>query len=416
MLYNNLFASHLDSAIMNEPTHRPPVADWHSDLDHFDPEFISDPYPIYEELRGQCPVAHSDRYGGMTWLTKASDVSAAANDTEVFSSRRTIISEISTDRRGLILPPINIDPPDHTDYRRLLLPFFTPKATADWEPTIREICSGLLDGLRGQTEFDAAAEYAQEIPGDVTARMLGVPLEDAPQFRAWLHDLLEVGPTQPTVARETTNEMMDYLLALTAERRTDNKDGDMVRYLLDQRIEEAELSDDEIARTLFLLLVAGVDTTWSALGFSLLHLATHPEDRRRIAENKSLIPTAVEEFLRAYSPVFIARVTEEDTEVSGCPVSAGEWTVLAFPSANRDPDLFDRPDEVLIDREENRHSAFGLGVHRCLGSNLARLEMQIALEMWMGQFPNFELTDESAVTYSAGHVRGPRSVPIRITD
>ena len=112
MLYNNLFASHLDSAIMNEPTHRPPVADWHSDLDHFDPEFISDPYPIYEELRDQCPVAHSDRYGGMTWLTKASDVSAAANDTEVFSSRRTIISEISTDRRGLILPPINIDPPD----------------------------------------------------------------------------------------------------------------------------------------------------------------------------------------------------------------------------------------------------------------------------------------------------------------
>ena len=182
------------------------------------------------------------------------------------------------------------------------------------------------------------------------------------------------------------------------------------------RIEGAELSDDEIARTLFLLLIAGVDTTWSALGFSLLHLATHPEDRRRIAENKSLIPTAVEEFLRAYSPVFIARVTEEDTEVSGCPVSAGEWAVLAFPSANRDPDLFDRPDEVLIDREENRHSAFGLGVHRCLGSNLARLEMQIALEMWVQQFPNFELTDESAVTYSGGHVRGPRSVPIRITD
>ena len=112
---------------MNKPTHRPPVADWHSDLDHFDPEFISDPYPIYEELRDQCPVAHSDRYGGMTWLTKASDVSAAANDTEVFSSRRTIISEISTDRRGLILPPINIDPPDHTDYRRLLLPFSLPR-------------------------------------------------------------------------------------------------------------------------------------------------------------------------------------------------------------------------------------------------------------------------------------------------
>ena len=399
---------------MTEPINREPVNDWHSDLDHFDPEFVADPYPIYEDLREQCPVAHSDRYGGMTWLTKASDVAAAANATEIFSSRRTIISEVPTDRRGLVLPPINIDPPEHTEHRRLLLPFFTPKATAEWEPTIREICSRLLGGLQGQTEFDAAAEYAQEIPGDVTARMLGVPLQDTPQFRVWLHDLLEVGPTNPTVQRQTTTEMMDYLLELTRERRADHKDGDVVQYLLDQRMEGEELTDDEIARTLFLLLIAGVDTTWSAISSSLLHLATHPEDRRRIAHNKELIPTAVEEFLRAYSPVFIARVAEENTEVSGCPVNAGEWTVLAFPSANRDPEFFDRPDEVLIDREENRHSAFGLGAHRCLGSNLARLEMQIALEMWMEQFPDFELVDPTAVNYSAGHVRGPRTIPIRI--
>ena len=399
---------------MAELSNREPVTDWHSDLDHFDPEFVADPYPIYEDLRGQCPVAHSDRYGGMTWLTKASDVAAAASSTEIFSSRRTIISEVPTDRLGLILPPINIDPPDHTDHRRLLLPFFTPKATAEWEPTIREICAGLLQELQGKTEFDAATEYAQEIPGDVTARMLGVPLHDTPQFRTWLHDLLEIGPTNPSVARETTAEMMDYLLQLTYERRSDTKEGDVVQYLLDQSIDNERLSDDEIARTLFLLLIAGVDTTWSAIGSSLLHLATHPEDRRRLVENKDLIPTAVEEFLRAYSPVFIARVAEEDTEVSGCPVSAGEWTVLAFPSANRDPELFDRPDEVLIDREENRHSAFGLGADRCLGSNLARLEMQVALEMWVQQFPDFELTDSGAVTYSAGHVRGPRSIPIKI--
>jgi len=399
---------------MSDFSMRPPVTDWHSDLDHFDPNFIADPYPIYEDLRSQCPVAHSDRYGGMTWLTKAEDVAEAALATETFSSRRTIISEVPTDRHGLILPPINIDPPSHTDHRRLLLPFFTPKATAEWEPTIRQICSGLLEDLSGEAEFDVAAKYAQEIPGDVTARMLGVPLEDTPQFRSWLHDLLEVGPTDPDVARETTNEMMTYLLALTSERRADKNDGDMVQYLIDQRVNGVGLTDDEIARTLFLLLIAGVDTTWSALGFSLLHLATNQEDRQRIAADRHLIPTAVEEFLRAYSPVFIARVAQEDTEVAGCPISAGEWTVLAFPSANRDPELFDRPDEVLIDREENRHSAFGLGVHRCLGSNLARLEMQIALEMWMERFPEFELTDISAVTYSAGHVRGPRAIPIRI--
>jgi len=207
---------------------------------------------------------------------------------------------------------------------------------------------------------------------------------------------------------------MDYLLQLTRERRASHHDGDVVQYLLDQRMDGEALSDDAIAKTLFLLLIAGVDTTWSAISSSLLHLATHPEDRQRIAHNKELVPTAVEEFLRAYSPVFIARVTEADTEVSGCPVNAGEWTVLAFPSANRDPEFFDRPDEVLIDREENRHSAFGLGAHRCLGSNLARLEMQIALEMWMERFPDFELVDPDAVTYSAGHVRGPRAIPIKI--
>ena len=400
--------------MMSESTQRPPVKDWHSDLDHFDPDFIADPYPIYEELRGGCPVAHSDRYGGMTWLTRANDVAAAANATETFSSRRTVISEVPTDRHGLVLPPINIDPPHHTERRRLLLPFFTPAATADWEPTIRQICSGLLDGLDGRTEFDAASEYAQEIPGDVTARMLGVPLEDTPQFRWWLHDLLELGPNDPTLARETTTRMMDYMLGLISDRRRAGGDGDLVQYLLEQRVDGQELSDDEMARTLFLLLIAGIDTTWSALGFCLLHLATHPEDRHRLASDPSLLPTAVEEFLRAYSPVFIARVAEHDTDIAGCPVSAGDWTVLAFPSANRDPELFERPDEVLIDREENRHSAFGLGVHRCLGSNLARLEMQIAIEMWMERFPNFELTDVTAVTYSGGHVRGPRAVPIRI--
>ena len=400
---------------MAEAPSRPPVDDWATDFDHFDPGFVHDPYPIYESLRDECPVAHSDRYGGMTWFTKADDVAEVAHDTETFSSRRIIPSEIPSDRRGLILPPINLDPPDHTDSRRLFLPFFSPRAIDAWEPAIREICQGLLDGLRGRTELDAAIEYAQEIPGDITARMMGVPLQDTPQFRIWIHDLLEVGPADPDIARDTTEAMIGYMLQLIETRRREGGEGDIVSYLLEAELDGEPLSDDEMSRMLFLVMIAGIDTTWSAIGFCLLHLATHPEDRRRLIADPSLVPSAVEEFLRAYSPVWVARVTGEDAEVNGCPINAGDWAVMAYPSANRDPEMFERADEVLIDRQENRHAAFGLGVHRCLGSNLARLEMGIAIEMFLDQFPDFELGDPDAVTYSAGNVRGPRAIPVRIT-
>jgi hypothetical protein len=208
--------------------------------------------------------------------------------------------------------------------------------------------------------------------------------------------------------------MIGYMLELIATRRRDGGEGDAVSYLLDAELDGEPLTDDEIARMLFLLMIAGIDTTWSAIGFCLWHLAAHPEDRRRLVADPSLVPSAVEEFLRAYSPVWVARITGEDAEVNGCPIDTGDWAVMAYPSANRDPEMFDRADEVLIDRQENRHAAFGLGVHRCLGSNLARLEMVIAIEMFLDQFPEFELTDPDAVTFSAGNVRGPRAIPIRI--
>ena len=172
------------------------------------------------------------------------------------------------------------------------------------------------------------------------------------------------------------------------------------------------IPDGDMAKMLFLLLLAGIDTTWSALGHSFLHLATHDDDRRRLVAEPELIPTATEEFLRAYSPVFIGRIATTDTELGGCPVREGEWMLLNFPAANRDPEVFDRPDEVLIDRQRNRHAAFGLGVHRCLGSNLARLEMNIAIEMLLERFPEFKIVPDHEPGYSAGIVRGPRSVPV----
>jgi cytochrome P450 len=163
-----------------------------------------------------------------------------------------------------------------------------------------------------------------------------------------------------------------------------------------------------------LLMIAGIDTTWSAIGASLWHLAQHPTDRRRLAGDPELMPTAVEEFLRAYAPVTMARLVAQDFEFRGRAFKEGDWLLLPFPAANRDEAVFPDAGSVVLDRTDNRHAAFGLGIHRCIGSNLARMEVRVALEEWMHRHPDFELTDPSLVTWSTGQVRGPRQIPVRI--
>lgn len=166
--------------------------------------------------------------------------------------------------------------------------------------------------------------------------------------------------------------------------------------------------------TILLLIVAGIDTTWSAIGSSLWHLASHPADRRLLQDQPDLLPTAMEELLRAYAPVTMARMVAKDFEFEGRELHEGDWLLLPFPAANRDPAVFPDADRVILDREDNRHVAFGLGIHRCLGSNLARMELRVALSEWLARYPDFELADADAVTWSAGQVRGPRSIPVRI--
>jgi hypothetical protein len=184
--------------------------------------------------------------------------------------------------------------------------------------------------------------------------------------------------------------------------------------LLEAEIDGQKLQPDHVRGTMVLLMVAGIDTTWSAIGASLWHLAQHPEDRKRLAAEPELMDTAMEEFLRAYAPVTMARMVAKDFEFEGCPLKEGDWLLLPFPAANRDPAVFPDADEVHLDRIENRHAAFGLGIHRCLGSNLARMELRVALEEWIKRYPDFELSDPDGVTWSAGQVRGPRRIPVRI--
>ena len=398
----------------------PPVSDWATDFDHTDAQWVENPFPIWDELRARCPVAHSDRYGG-TWLpVRHDDVAAIAYDTEHFTSRSVVVSEV---RPGPddppapigLAPPITSDPPFHAMARRLLLPAFSAKRIATYEPFTRELCAELLDAVAGKTEFDAAGDYAQHIPLRVIVRMLGFPQEDAEMFRRFIRMVLEdVDATaEERLAVQEEGEVDAYMDARIAEHLEEPQD-DLTSFLLDAELDGNKLDPDHVRGTMVLLMIAGIDTTWSAIGASLWHLGQHPEDRQRLAREPALIETAVEEFLRAYAPVTMARLVGKDFEFQGCPMKEGDWLLLPFPAANRDPDVFPDADKVVLDRAENRHAAFGLGIHRCLGSHLARMELRVALEEWMKRYPDFELAHSEEVTWSAGQVRGPRSVPVRI--
>jgi cytochrome P450 len=399
---------------------RPPVTDWAHDFDHTDPEWMADPYPIWDELRKQCPVAHTDRYGGAWLPVRNEDIAAIAYDTEHFTSRSVIVSELRPDENDLpapigVAPPITSDPPFHAEARRMLLPAFGPKAVAGYEQFTRDLCRELLDETAGKEDIDAAVDYARHIPVRVIVQMLGFPQADADIFREFIHLVIEAVDlsAEERQARFEASTIDEYLDARIAEHLAEPQD-DLTTFLLEAELDGNKLHPDHVRGTIILLMIAGIDTTWSAIGASLWHLAQNPQDRRRLATEPELMTTAVEELLRAYAPVTMARMVAEDFEFQGCPFKTDDWVLLPFPAANRDPEAFPDADKVELDRAVNRHSSFGLGIHRCLGSNLARMELRIALEEWIARYPDFELRDPSQVTWSAGQVRGPRAIPVRI--
>jgi len=394
-----------------------PVTDWATDFSHLEPEWAADPYPIQDDLRQRCPIAHTDRFGGGWLPTRYEDVAAVAAQTDHFSSRAIIMGNF---RPPLDLapvggtPPISSDPPFHHDARKLLLPAFTKTAVSRQEAGTRALCHALIDELERPGVVDAAHDYAQYIPMRVIADMLGFPQEDAPQFREFVENALE-GVNRPHEEREAGfAALFDYLLDQIRDH-VDHPRDDLTTYLINVELYGRKLEPDHVAGTMALLLIAGIDTTWSAIGASLWHLAQHPADRERLAAEPALIPTAAEEFLRAYAPVTMARLVREDMSWHGADMKAEDWILLSFPAANRDPAQFDRAGEVIIDREVNRHAAFGLGIHRCIGSHLARMELRVALQTWMERIPDFTLADPAAVTWSAGQIRGPRVLPLLVS-
>jgi cytochrome P450 len=399
-----------------------PVSDFTTDFDHADPGYNPSAPEVWKELReGGCPVAHSDRYGGM-WVPITHDtVHEVAYDTDNFTSRSVVVS---VGRPGDLAlpapiggaPPITSDPPFHNMARRLLLPAFAPKKIEPWEPEIRQLCQDLLDGMGdiapGETIIDAAVQYAQHIPVNVIGRMLGFPSKDEALFRRFVHDALERIAEEPGT-REGMEDLGIYIFDQIQDHHENPRD-DLTSYLLNVEIDGQKVTDDIAGGMIVLLLIAGIDTTWSAIGSSLWHLAQHPEDHQRLLDDPEVMTFALEEFLRAYAPVTMARLVAKDHDFHGCPMKKDDWVLLPFPAANRDPLQFEDPDTFIVDRQENRHAAFGLGIHRCLGSNLARLELKVAVEEFIKRFPRFELAGDTR--WSVGQIRGPRVLPVRILE
>ncbi len=393
-----------------------PVSDWATDFSHLEPQWAADCYEIQDDLRQRCPIARTGRFGGGWLPTRYEDVSAIAYDTERFSSRSIIMSNFRPPREIAPIggsPPISSDPPFHHDARKLLLPAFTKSAVSKQEPTTRAFCHSLIDAFAGRDVVDAAADYAQHIPMRVIADMLGFPQQDGPRFREFVENTLEGVnlPPDERIARMT--KLFDYLIEQIHDH-LDNPREDLTTFLIDAELYGNKLEPRHVAGAMALLLIAGIDTTWSAIGASLWHLAKTPADTGRLLAEPGLLPTAIEEFLRAYAPVTMARLVRQDMRWQGVDMKADDWILLSFPAANRDPAQFDRADQVVIDREVNRHAAFGLGIHRCLGSHLARMEIRVALEVWLARIPAFSLADPAAVTWSTGQIRGPRALPLRI--
>jgi cytochrome P450 len=401
-----------------------PVSDWATDFDLFDPTYVTDPAPVWRELRERCPIARTERRGTTFLPVGYDDLRTLAQDTERFSSRDV---GVVTRGRGvgetrpklLTAPPITSDPPTHTWTRRMLLTRFGPPAIDEMTPITQRIANELIDGFQQDGRTDAAVAYARHIPVRVIATMLGVPLADEDRFTDWAVRILQQGFEHLDAAADGIREVLAYFAEKLDERSAmpvDERPDDILSFLVAAEHDGAPLTPYHQLGSCFLLLLAGIDTTWSAIGAGLWHLASHPHDQERLRREPSLLPNAVEEILRYYSPVTMARHVTTDTEFNGCPMHEGDKVLLAFPAGNRDPTIFDNPDEFQIDRLHNRHFAFGSGIHRCLGSNLARMELRVAIETFVARIPTFVLEDPARPEWSGGQVRGPRHVALRWGD
>jgi cytochrome P450 len=385
-----------------------------------DPAFVADPYPTYHRLRAGEPVHHSPL--GFWVLTRYDDVVMALRDPRL---AKEAIAAFVAARFGAPVPAMGLsmldrDPPDHTRLRSLVSKAFTPRVVEGLRPRIQQIVDGLLERARGAGGMDLIEEFAYPIPVIVICEMLGVPVEDHERFKGWSLDiargldsvLLPPDSEVPRRSIASRNALANYFRELIARRRASPR-ADMLSALIAAEEAGDKLSENELLATCILLLIAGHETTVNLIGNGTLALLRHPDQLRRLRDNPALIGSAVEEVLRYDGPVQrTARIPSEDVVIGGQIIGKGEMVMPFIGAADRDPAQFPEPDRLDITRTDNRHIAFGWGIHFCLGAPLARVEGQIAINTLVQRLPKLELATAAPEFRQSLTLRGLKSLPV----
>lgn len=393
----------------------------------FDPQYIADPHAYYARLRETAPVQPAALPDGQTvWLlTRYADVEAAFVDPRLVKDPRNArspeeLAQMPARPEATRYVRTNMlarDAPDHTRLRRLVSKAFTPRMVEQLRPRVREIADALLDALAGRGEMDLVGEYAFPLPITVIAEMLGIPAADREQFRVWSDAALAAMPPQPAgpAAVEAAESLQRYLEPLFEERRRAPTE-DLITGLVQAEEAGDRLSKQELQAMVYLLLAAGYETTGNLIGSGMLALLQHPDQFAKLLADPALMPSAVEELLRFCSPVATAtvRYAAEDVAVRGAVIPKGNMVLMIITAANRDPARFPWPDALDITRRDNKHLAFGHGIHYCLGAPLARLEGEIALGTLLRRLPDLRLgVAPDAVTWRPSFwMRGLANLPV----
>ncbi len=386
-----------------------------------EPAFVADPYPMYQRLQADDPVHHSPL--GFWVLTRYADVIASLRDPRLIKEP---IAAFVAARFGMQMPPglglsmLDRDPPDHTRLRGLVSKAFTPKALERLRPDIQRIVNGLLDAVDGHGEMDLIDEFAYPLPVNVICDMLGVPVKDHERFKQWGLDIARgldaiMLPPESEVAQRSMagrRALAAYFRELIAQRRASPRD-DMLSALIAAEEAGDKLNEDELLATCILLLVAGHETTVNLIGNGTLALLRHPAELRRLRDDPRIIGTAVEELLRFDGPVQrTARIPSEDIVIGGRTIPKGEMVMPFLGAADRDSAQFPDPQRLDLTRADNRHIAFGMGVHFCLGAPLARMEGQIAINTLLQRLPKLALATDKPEFRQSLTLRGLQSLPV----
>jgi len=372
------------------------------EFDHWSSKMAFSPHDIWTRLRNECPVARTGKHGGFYVISRYDDVFAAALQPEVFSSDGDGLGVAIPPQELRPLYPIDLDPPEHTKYRQLLNPFFSMRSVATLEPWVRGMARELISAFPASGSFDIAAGFTLPLPRQVGFKMLSFPQDRIARVSELVESVMSnVAERQG----EAAPKLFELLAGILAERKAQGRADDLLDTVVFGEIDGQPVDDQKSFAMLILLLMGGLSTTSSTLASMVLWLGDHPEDVARMRHNPELHNLAVDEFVRYSSPVaHIGRTVMTDVEVQGCLLPKGSRVLLGFGSANRDERAFDRADEVIVDRQPNRHAGFGIGPHRCIGSHIAKLQIKVALEELLAAMPPFRI-DHSQTHWTGGESR-----------